>query len=113
MDLARQPVTQSGPKSSDRETSALSFAPGVVRGGAGTSQALQPRRAASIAAMSIFFIPIIASKARFASSPPAASASVSTRGVICQEIPPLVFAPPALALLSAITDDCVPVAVRL
>ena len=30
---------------------------------------------------------IMALKARFASSPPAASASVSTRGVICQEIP--------------------------
>src|SRR5262245_24093914 len=57
--------------------------------------------------MSIFFIPIIASKVRFASSPPAASASVSTRGS------PLVFAPPALALLPAITDDCVPIAVRL
>src|SRR5262245_59213248 len=52
-------------------------------------RASQPRRAASIAAMSIFSIPIIASKARFASSPPAASASVSTRGVICQEIPHL------------------------
>src|ERR1043166_3203429 len=47
----------------------------------------QPRRAASIAAMSIFFIVIIASKARFASPPPAASASVSARGVICQEMP--------------------------
>ena len=44
----------------------------------------QPRRAALIAAMSIFFMPIIASNARFASSPPAASASVSTRDVICQ-----------------------------
>jgi hypothetical protein len=54
-----------------------------------TDEHLQPRRAASIAAMSIFFISIIASKARFASSPPAASASVSTRGVICQEIPHL------------------------
>jgi hypothetical protein len=32
----------------------------------------QPRRAALIAATSIFFIPIIASNARFASSPPAA-----------------------------------------
>ena len=32
---------------------------------------------------------IIASNARFASSPPAASASVSTRGVICQETPHL------------------------
>jgi hypothetical protein len=38
-------------------------------------------------AMSIFFIVIIASKARFASLPPAASASVSARGVICQERP--------------------------
>ena len=47
----------------------------------------QPRRAASMVAMSIFFIGIIASKARFASPPPAASASVSARGVICQERP--------------------------
>jgi hypothetical protein len=47
----------------------------------------QPRRAASIAATSIFFIGIIASKARFASAPPAASASVSARGVICHERP--------------------------
>ena len=46
-----------------------------------------PRRAASILAMSMFFIVIIASKARFASRPPAASASVSARGVICQERP--------------------------
>ena len=38
-------------------------------------------------AMSIFFIGIIASKARVASPPPAASASVSARGVICQERP--------------------------
>ena len=48
-----------------------------------------PRRAALIAATSIFFIRIIASNARFASSPPAASASVRTRGVICQETPHL------------------------
>jgi hypothetical protein len=34
-------------------------------------------------AMSIFRIGIMASKARFASPPPAASASVSARGVIC------------------------------
>jgi hypothetical protein len=34
-------------------------------------------------------MPIIASNARFASSPPAASASVSTLGVICQETPHL------------------------
>jgi hypothetical protein len=44
----------------------------------------QPRRAASMVATSIFFIAIIASKARLASAPPAASASVSARGVICQ-----------------------------
>src|SRR2546423_10870509 len=49
----------------------------------------QPRRAALIAATSIFFMVIIASNARFASSPPAAIASVSTRGVICQEMPHL------------------------
>ena len=49
----------------------------------------QPRRAAAIAATSIFCISIIASNARFASSPPAASASVNTRGVICQETPHL------------------------
>jgi hypothetical protein len=35
--------------------------------------------------MSIFFIGIIALKARFASPPPAASASLSARGVICHE----------------------------
>ena len=44
----------------------------------------QPRRAFSMVATSIFFIGIIASKARLASAPPAAIASVSTRGVICQ-----------------------------
>src|SRR5215467_9758445 len=49
----------------------------------------QPRRAASIAVTSIFFMPIIASNARFASSPPAASASVKARGVICQDTPHL------------------------
>jgi hypothetical protein len=38
-----------------------------------------------MAATSIFFIVIIASKARFASPPPAASASVRARGVIYQE----------------------------
>src|SRR5262249_11254888 len=42
----------------------------------------QRRRAASIVAISILFIVIIDSKARFASPPPAASASVSARGVI-------------------------------
>jgi len=39
-----------------------------------------PRRAASIVAMLIFFICIIASKARFALPPPAATASVKARG---------------------------------
>jgi hypothetical protein len=38
-------------------------------------------------ATSIFVIGIIASNARLASAPPAASASMSTRGVICQERP--------------------------
>jgi hypothetical protein len=45
------------------------------------------RRAASMAATSIFFMVIMAEKARFASAPPAARASVSVRGVICQERP--------------------------
>jgi hypothetical protein len=55
-------------------------------------------RAASIAATSIFVMVIMASKARLASPPPAASASVSTRGVICQEIPHLsLHQPHALA----------------
>jgi hypothetical protein len=47
----------------------------------------QPRRAASMVAMSTFVMVIMASKARLASAPPAASASVSARGVICQERP--------------------------
>lgn len=41
-----------------------------------------PRRAASIAATPIFRMPIMASKARLASAAPAATASLSTRGVI-------------------------------
>src|ERR1017187_7384574 len=59
----------------------------VVGPDAPTADSSQPRRAASMTATSIFFIVIIASKARFASTPPAASASVSARGVICQERP--------------------------
>src|SRR5439155_19267620 len=55
----------------------------------GSTPQPQPRRAASIAATSIFRIPIIAANARFASAPPAAIASVSVRGVICQETPHL------------------------
>src|SRR5471030_2648972 len=49
----------------------------------------QPRRAALIAATSIFFMVIIVSNTRFASAPPTAIASVSTRGVICHETPHL------------------------
>ena len=48
---------------------------------------VHPRRAASIFATSIFFISIIASKARLASAPPAAIALVRARGVICQDNP--------------------------
>jgi hypothetical protein len=44
--------------------------------------------------------------------PPAASASVSARGVICRRAP-AALAPTALAFLAAIADDRVPVAVRL
>ena len=69
----------------------------------------QPRRAASMAAMSIFFI---ASKVRFASPPPAPSASVSARGDLPGEAP-AVLAPTALAFRAAIADDRVPVTVRL
>ena len=47
-----------------------------------------PRRAASIAAMSIFFIPIIASNARLAAARSGSViASISARGVICQDKP--------------------------
>src|SRR5437868_5930224 len=68
----------------------------LIGGGHGLGR--QPRRAALIAATSIFVMPIIASKARLASSPPAASASVSTRGMICQETPHLsLHQPHALA----------------
>jgi hypothetical protein len=49
----------------------------------------QPRTAPSMAATSIFFIGIIASKARLATSPPTVRASVKTRGVICHEMPHL------------------------
>ena len=66
----------------------------LCRGGGATQgrrldQRLAPRRAAVIAATSIFFMSIIASNVRRASSPPIASASVSTRGVICQLTPHL------------------------
>src|SRR5713101_1026392 len=66
-----------------------------------------------MAAMSIFFIVIIASKARFASPPPAASASVSARGVICQERPQRSLHQPHWLSMPPIADDRVPVTVRL
>ena len=50
---------------------------------------ISPHTAASIVAMSIFCIGIIAANARFATSPPCAIASVRTRGVIYQLIPHL------------------------
>src|SRR6266853_894069 len=50
----------------------------------------QPRRAASIAAMSIFFIVIIASNARLATAGSGSvTALVRTMGVICQDNPHL------------------------
>src|SRR5262249_596726 len=55
----------------------------------GTGAENHPRRPPLSAATSIFSMPLIASNARFAPSPPAASASVSPRGVICQETPHL------------------------
>ena len=68
------------------ESAPVMWHPGPVRW-RNPSCPRQPRRAASMVAMSIFFIGIIASKARFASPPPAANASISARGVICQERP--------------------------
>src|SRR5262245_6285712 len=78
-----------GPKHPEVQISQGGGAPPCRRSVPGPVVDHQPRRAALIAATSIFFMPIIASNARFAWAPPAASASVSTRGVICQEIPHL------------------------
>ena len=55
----------------------------------GSIDPASPRTAASILAPSILRMSIIAAKARLASSPPAAIASVSTRGVICHDTPHL------------------------
>src|SRR5437879_1123304 len=63
--------------------------------------------------MSILFIVIIDSKARFASPPPAASASVNARGVICHERPQRSLHQPHWLSVPPIADDRVPVAVRL
>jgi hypothetical protein len=70
--------------SNDSDTGTIPLASGFVHL---FVYSAQPRRAASILATSIFFIDIIASNARLASAPPAASASVNVRGVICQERP--------------------------
>jgi hypothetical protein len=64
-------------------------------------------------ATSSFFMPLIASNARFASSPAAASASVSTARRDLPGNAPLVFAPAALAFLPPIADDGIPVEVGL
>ena len=62
---------------------------GIVEMGQGVSQRYVDRRAAvSMAVMSIFFIVIIASIARFAAAPSwLFIASSKARGVICQEKP--------------------------
>lgn len=55
-----------------------------------TINSCHPRRAASISAMSIFPIPIIASKARLAAArSESVIAAVRARGVICQDTPHL------------------------
>jgi hypothetical protein len=73
----------------------------------------QPRQAASIAAMSIFLICIMASKARFAAARSGSwIAAVRTRGGICHESPHFVLAPPACAFLAAAPHDRVPQAIR-
>jgi hypothetical protein len=56
------------------------------------SQGVQPahrhqRGAASIVSTLIFCMSMMTVKARFASSPPAAMAALSTRGVVCQGTP--------------------------
>ena len=70
--------------------------------------------AASIAAMSIFLIVIMASKARFAAARPGRSSS--GRAAARRDLPgeaPAVLAPAAGALLAAVADDRVPVTVGL
>lgn len=64
----------------------------LSRGGGGWAgiRMRQPRRAASIAAMSIFPISIMASNARMATAGPgSAIAAVRARGVICHDSPHL------------------------
>ena len=62
--------------------------------------------------MSIFLIVIIASIARLAAARSGSFiAAINARGAICQLKPELVLAPAALALLAAVADDRIPVAV--
>src|SRR4051812_49161494 len=65
-----------------------------------------------MAATSIFRMVIIASNARFATSPPLAIASVRARRDLPRQAPP-VLAPAAGALLAAVADDRAPEAVGL
>ncbi len=78
-----------------------------------TPNALASRTAALIAATSIFFIGIIASKARLAAfcHPPPVFRSIRA-AVTCHEMPHLSLHQPALAFLPTVTDNGVPVAVR-
>gem|GEM_PF-2758581 len=75
---------------------------------------IQPQRAASIAATSIFFMCSIASNVRLATT---GSGSVTPlRQRDRRDLPrqsPSVSAPAALALLTVVTDDRVPIAIRL
>lgn len=96
-----------------REQRGKSGRPAPRSGAHKTRTERQPRPAASIAATSIFLIVIMASNARFASSPPAARAAVSMRGGDLPGNAPLVLAPSARAQLAAIFDDGIPVAVGL
>jgi hypothetical protein len=72
----------------------------------------QPRRAASIAAMSIFFICIIASNARLAEAGSGSvTAWVRASGVIRRDTRGLSLHQPH-GLLAAVADDRVPVTIR-
>jgi hypothetical protein len=78
---------------------------------AGRTARASSARAASILAMSIFFIVIIASIARLAALVSGSFiAAVNARGTICQ-LNPNLLAPAAHAFLAAATDDRIPVAV--
>src|SRR5580765_4572439 len=92
----------------EADSDILSYSAGVVQSSGNfaafqppneVSNTFQPRRAASIAAMSIFFICIIASNARLAAAGSGSViAFVRASGVICQDNPHLsVHQPHALS----------------